>query len=683
MNLSLVLQNLYLAASYVIAAKLCQYFAIEPGNVTPIWLASGICFIWVYLMGNKLLPGVFLGAFIGNVSAYIFNDESPSTLLSIFAGSMNGLGDLLCIWVGVSTMKKLFPNKYILDNVSSVAVFIIVPVILGSLISATFGVTGLWIAELIPSSAFLNVFVTWTIGDFMGILLLVPFLESFLIKKQKLHLNNKYEALEILSILFTAIILIFIEIKFHGQFLSHISIFILIPLLTLYSVRQKEVIITFSAFFLGIFAILVLAISPPANLLEYNKVILQYQLALFSIISTMMFIAASVNNIIELNQKINKEKSMFIAKMSHEIRTPLTGVLGLTDILKKTQLSDKQFQILGNIQDAGRTLRQVIDDILDQSKIEAGKLKIKKSKFKLRTVPDLVVSIFSSEATNKSVVLELKIDRTVPEYAYGDPNRIRQILFNLVSNALKFTSSGSVTITLSWENKMLSVEITDTGMGIDEKSLSKIFYPFEQAEQTLSRKHGGTGLGLSISKSLVEQMGGEIGARSQLSKGTTFWFRIPLPSAERLDNKGSEVLVKSDSKDYLRILVAEDVKINQIIIEAMLKAEGHQYTFANDGLEALEQLETNNYDVILMDIRMPNMDGLEALKAIRKLKDDRRYLPVIAVTAEVEEGSIKEFIESGFDAVEHKPIDSDSLFNTINYAVNQHRSSDKKLSNTP
>lgn len=660
-----LLHNLLLVIAYVAGAKLCQSFAIEPGNVTPIWLSSGVSFIWVYLKGNKVLPGVFVGAFVGNVSAYIFSPDAPDTMLCILAGLLNGLGDSLCVWTGVTLLKTFAPNQHVFSNIKTASLFIFGSVVLGSMISALFGVTGLWLAGLIPTAIYSEVFVTWTVGDFMGILLLVPILESVLARNLRPKFKNPQQLLETLVFLLIAMGSIFLSIRYQGSFTSYLAIVTLVPLLTIYSVRQQEFVVTSAAFFIGAFTLTTSVMYLPPTPVEANLFILQTQLVLFSMLSTMLLIASSVNNINGLNEKITQEKSMFLANMSHEIRTPLTGVLGLTDMLLKTEINRHQRDMLINIQSSGKMLRRVINDVLDQSKINAGKLDISYSDFELKGIPELAVSIFSSTAKENGVSLTTVIDDTLPPIISGDVNRIRQVLFNFVSNAIKFSNETEISIEIKPHQEMIEFAVRDGGIGIAEDVLPKLFRPFEQANQEITRLHGGTGLGLSISKDLIKLMGGEIGAESQLGVGSRFWFRIPLLAADGNKKLEQETSDESPSDKILNVLVAEDVEINQIVLESLLEERGHTCTLANDGQEAIDMFKEELFDLVLMDIRMPRVDGVEALKQIRNMNHERSGIPIIAITADVAEGHVKEFLAAGFNAVAHKPVEADHLFSLI------------------
>ena len=662
---NVALHNVGLAAAYILGAKLCQSFAIDPGNVTPIWISSGISFIWVYHQGYRVLPGVFLGAFIGNVSAYLFDTGALPIELSLGAGVMNGIGDALCIFIGVWIMRRFAGQQPICASIKTATIFIIGPVILGSGVSALFGVTGLWIAGLVPTEAYSNVFITWTIGDFMGILLLVPILESLLIRKLKPIYQATDDIIETVLFLALVAVLIVVAVQKYGSFTSHLAIYGLAPLLTIYSVRQQEIKVTLAAFFVGVLTLTSVATLAPPMVANLNVFILEFQLILFSLIATMLLIASSVNNIKGLSEKINQDKSMFLANMSHEIRTPMTGVLGLTELLLKTPLNSPQQEILSNISTSGKMLRQIINDVLDQSKINAGKLEINEQAFELNKSPELATAVFQTKAEDKGLELNVHLAADLPSHVLGDEHRINQVLFNFVSNAIKFTESGAVDIHLRKKHGMIEFSVEDTGMGIDEHALTGLFNPFEQANKSITRSHGGTGLGLSISKNLVELMRGEIGVESRLNSGSKFWFRLPLESALSQDLDQSEAQTVEHRKRSLEILVAEDVEINQIVLESLLTDAGHQCTLASDGEEAVIKFQEQSFDLVLMDIRMPNVDGIEALKRIRALESEGSHVPIIAVTADVAEGHVKDFLESGFNAVAHKPLEPEKLFAAI------------------
>ncbi|MFN3237031.1 MAG: ATP-binding protein, partial [Pseudomonadales bacterium] len=304
----------------------------------------------------------------------------------------------------------------------------------------------------------------------------------------------------------------------------------------------------------------------------------------------------------------------------------------------------------------------------------AGKLALEEVPFELRTVPEMTVSIFRQQADEKRLQLTFEYDEALPQFVTGDPTRLRQVLFNLIGNAVKFTAQGSVNLSMQLAGSEVHVAVQDTGRGIDKDALENLFDPFTQANTSISREYGGTGLGLTISKSLVEMMGGKIDVVSELGVGSTFSFTLPLHATTApVDSSTFGRDPAAQDLGALNILVAEDVEINQIVIESLLEDEGHNCTFANHGGEALEAIEANDFDLVLMDIRMPKVDGIKAIKAIRGRDDGKRDLPVIALTADVAEGQLDTFLGEGFDDVAGKPVEPERLLATIARVIRKKR----------
>ena len=315
-------------------------------------------------------------------------------------------------------------------------------------------------------------------------------------------------------------------------------------------------------------------------------------------------------------------KSIFLANMSHEIRTPLNGIIGMSEILSKTPLTKLQQEYLNSIKVSGEDLLIIINDILDFSKIEAGQLQIEEIPFSLFEQINNVFKVLQLKADEKRIKLELDIEKSVPEYISSDPLRIKQILINLLNNAIKFTEKGNVKLvitcnTVSEDNIIIRFEVVDTGIGISEENIGKMFEEFTQADSSTTRKHGGTGLGLTISKKLSELMGGEIGLHSRLGEGSTFWFTVKTKKTK----KPKEIAKDTENislPSNIKILLAEDNLINQKVSSIMLKQIGFDCDIAENGEIALKMHQKNNYDLIFMDILMPVMDGLEATSQIRK-----------------------------------------------------------------
>ncbi|MCB2100315.1 MAG: response regulator [Rhodobacterales bacterium] len=370
----------------------------------------------------------------------------------------------------------------------------------------------------------------------------------------------------------------------------------------------------------------------------------------------------------------NRAKSAFLATMSHEIRTPINGILGTAHLLDDSPLTDRDKTYVRAIRSSGEALLSVVDDVLDYSKIEAGVLDLDPTPFHLTDLLDRVYLAMAPLAGEKDLEFSVDLAPGTPTRLLGDANKIRQILINLLGNAVKFTRAGSVALRVNGRPAMdgtasLSFQVTDTGVGISEAGRRHLFEPFAQEDSSISRRFGGTGLGLAICKKLVAALGGRIGCDSQVDRGSTFWFTLPLVLSDA-DTAAVETEADDSPGRPLKVLLAEDNAVNRMVAQGFLERDGHRVVTAEDGEEALDLATRGTFDVILMDIRMPVMDGVEATRRIRALADPARSrVPIIALTAQVVRDDFPAFRAAGLSGFLGKPFDPRALRRTLRDAM--------------
>jgi signal transduction histidine kinase/ActR/RegA family two-component response regulator len=368
----------------------------------------------------------------------------------------------------------------------------------------------------------------------------------------------------------------------------------------------------------------------------------------------------------------NIAKSQFLANMSHEIRTPLNGVLAMAEVMDRSELSDSQRERLGVVRQSGEQLLAVLNDVLDLSKIEAGKLELVDQDFDLERLAGSVFDGFGALAAEKGLAFEGEVAPAARGAWRGDVDRLRQIVANLVSNAIKFTPSGAVTVRFEAADAGgLRLSVTDTGIGIAEDKILTLFEKFTQADSSTTRQYGGTGLGLAICRELAQLMGGQVSVLSQEGAGSTFIVELPFARASGSAQAEAPALAADVQSGRVRVLAAEDNMVNQKVLKAIVEPMDVELTLVGDGRAAVDAWRTSAFDVILMDIQMPVMDGIAAAKAIRaaELAERRPRTPILALTANALVHQVEEYLAAGMDGHVAKPIEISKLYDSMNRAL--------------
>lgn len=371
-------------------------------------------------------------------------------------------------------------------------------------------------------------------------------------------------------------------------------------------------------------------------------------------------------------ERANHAKTSYLSEVSHEIRTPMTSIIGFADLLMDAKLPDEQARKVRYIREAAQSLLEIVNDLIDISAVESNRIRVVSEPTNLHTIVEAVLATVKPSAEVKQLPLTCIIEPDVPDWVRTDPQRLRQVLLNLVSNAIKFTSQGAVTVSIRTEpggdGSLVRFSVTDTGIGIPRDKQQQLFTEFYRVGQIGAREQEGSGLGLAISKRLVEVMGGTIGVASQPQQGSTFWFRLPLPAAQ-----AKALPIDKSAPAHGRhghILVAEDLPMNQLVITEMLEGLGHKVTVAGDGMQAIAEMRTNTFDLVLMDMEMPVMGGLDATRIARSM-EQTKATPIVALTANAMPSQIAACQEAGMDDHLPKPIDREQLTRVLDKWIGQ------------
>jgi PAS domain S-box-containing protein len=383
-------------------------------------------------------------------------------------------------------------------------------------------------------------------------------------------------------------------------------------------------------------------------------------------------IAEAAKSKAELSTKIAedavKAKQQFLSNMSHEIRTPMNAIIGFTKVILKTELTEKQKEYIDAIKLSGDALIVLINDILDLAKVDAGKMKFEQTAFRLESSISSMLHLFETKIQEKNIVLEKKYDKNIPNVLLGDPVRLHQIILNLVSNAVKFTHEGEITVSVQLlceneESVTINFIIADTGIGIPESKILNIFENFQQATNDISRLYGGTGLGLAIVKKLVEAQNGTINVSSKIGEGSTFSFSLSFLKSKFEEPEEAHFPILEKEMKHIKVLVVEDIALNQLLMKTLLDDFGFERAIASNGRIAIEMLANNTFDIILMDLQMPEMNGFEATEYIRKIM--KLTIPIIALTADVTTVDLAKCKAVGMNDYIAKPVDESILYSKL------------------
>jgi len=663
---------LALIAIFAILAVVIRGFCRDVQGWSPFWPANGAIVVALLVLPKRVAAAVVLIDFLINIAVNIFfstvlTSRISDAVLNCFVGLL--LAILVRNVCGAATDLSRFRRLVTFTALAAAAAGVEAAV--GELMDC-FG----------RSVAIdIGAWFWWTLCDGLGLVIATPAILLCVKNQRYVKFSDASSSNRVLLFSLILSVAVFSFLQNH----SGLYIFIY-PLLVLMAFRAGPTWVMASVLTVSIVASALtlhghgplLSIAPSEPRLKQN-VLQQFLLSLFICAVPANNALGEMGRTAQRLRRIhataraaqsaavaaNLAKSQFIANVSHEIRTPLNGVLGMAQILAAGDLSDQQRQRVDIIHCSGEILLSILNDVLDFSKIEAGKLDLEATPFDLMKVVSDVQAAFSAVAESKHLALSLRLEgrpghQRIDDLYLGDPTRVRQIVSNLVSNALKFTPSGEVKIIVSCLDESVVISVCDTGIGIPEDRVSKLFGQFEQVDASTTRRFGGTGLGLSICHELCRRMGGRIVVESQFGTGSTFTAHLPLPKVNGPGASFAQAPVHEAAaeRSELRILAAEDNKTNQLVLTTLLQQMGVAPTMVEDGAQAVEAWRTGEFDLILMDMQMPVMDGLTAVRAIRAAEEvaTRPRSPIIALTADVMSHHLEEYRRAGVDAVVSKPI---------------------------